>query len=153
MRMPTPLRLGSGLINPEEEDAGEGNSGLEDVSAAVVSCVDTPPVFEASEEVFDPVPLPVEGGVVGKASLVVAVRGDACGDAASIEGLSEPVTVIGSIGEQDGCLGQVGGQGPGADMVVALPFGEKEAQGATPAIAQHVQLAGQAAPAASDSAG
>ncbi len=97
--------------------------------------------------------LAVEDGIVGKASFVVAVRGDAGRDASGVEGLAEPVAVIGPIGEQDGRLGQVGRQSPGTDMIVALAFGEKQAQGSSPAIAQDVQLAGQAASAPPDSAG
>lgn len=97
--------------------------------------------------------LSVEDGVVGEPSLVVAVRGDAGRDAAVVEGLTEPVAVIGAIGEQDGRLGQVRRQGPGADVIVALSFGEEQAQGSPPTIAQDVQFAGQPAPAASDSAG
>ena len=115
--------------------------------------MDASPVFEASEEIFDPVSLAIEDGVVGKTAFVVAVRGNAVGDAAGVEGLAEPVAVIGAIGEQDGGLGQVRGQGPGADVIVALSFGEEQAQGSSPAIAQDVQLAGQAASAPSDSAG
>ena len=115
--------------------------------------MDASPVFEASEEIFDPVSLAIEDGVVGKTAFVVAVRGNAVGDAASVEGLAEPVTVVGPIGEQDSRVGQARCQGPGPDVVVALSFGEEEAQGAAPAIAQDVQLAGQAAPASSDSAG
>lgn len=145
--------LGSGLINPEKEDACEGDGGEEDVGASVVSCVDTAPVLEPGEEVFDPVPLAVEDWIVREASLVVAMGGDAGGDASGVEGLPEPVAVIGAIGEQDGGLGQVRCQSPGADMVVALTFGEQETQRTPPAITQDVQLAGQAAPAASDSAG
>ncbi len=76
--------------------------------------------------------LPVEDGIVGKAAFVVAMGGDACGDASGVEGLAEPVTVIGAIGEQDGRLGQVRRQGLGTDMVVALSFGEEQAQGGAP---------------------
>ena len=131
----------------------EGDGGEEDVGASVISRVDASPVLEASEEVFDSVALSVEDGVVGESSLVVAVRGDAGRDAAVVEGLTEPVAVIGAIGEQDGRLGQVRRQGPGADVIVALSFGEEQAQGSPPTIAQDVQFAGQPAPAASDSAG
>ena len=115
--------------------------------------MDASPVFEASEEIFDPVSLSVEDGIVREAAFVVAMGRDAGGDAACVEGLAEPVAVVGPIGEQDSRVGQARCQGPGPDVVVALSFGEEEAQGAAPAIAQDVQLAGQAASAPSDSAG
>lgn len=115
--------------------------------------MDAAPVLEASEEVFDPVSLSVEDGIVGKAPLVVAVRGNAGSDPAGTEGLSEPVAVIGPVGEQDGSVRQIRSQNPGADMIVALTFGEEQAQGSTPPIAQDVQLGRQPTPTASDSAG
>ena len=50
--------------------------------AAVVSGVDSPPVFESSEHVSDLVALFVEEGVMGDRDLPVGFRGDAGGDAA-----------------------------------------------------------------------
>jgi hypothetical protein len=43
--------LGSGLIDLENEDRGEGYRREEGVSASVVSRVDTSPVLEAGEHV------------------------------------------------------------------------------------------------------
>ena len=90
-RVRTPgVVLGSGLINPEEEDASESDGGLEDVGTSVLSRVDAAPVLEASEEIFDFVALPIEVFVVAILDFVAAMRRDAGGDASLGEGFAEP---------------------------------------------------------------
>lgn len=99
------VRLGSGLIDPEEEDGSEGYGGEEGVGASVVPGVDSSPVFEAGEHVLDFVALAIEDRVVGVDRLVVAVVRDAGDDAAFGEGLPEPAAVISAIAEQAMGLG------------------------------------------------
>jgi hypothetical protein len=144
------LGLGSGLIDPEDEGCSEFDGGEEDVCAAVVACVDASPVFESSEHVLDAVPLSIEHGIVGQAGLAFCVRRDAGHDPALVEGFAEPVAVIGSIGEQDVSLGQQGFQCLGANMIVALAFGEMKPQGAAATIAHDMELGRQPASAAPD---
>ena len=52
--------LGSGLIDPEDDDGGQGDGGHEGMGASVIAGVDAAPIFEAAEHVLDPVALPVE---------------------------------------------------------------------------------------------
>ena len=52
------------------------------MGAAVISGVDSPPIFEPSEHVFDLVALFVEDGVIGDGDLPIGFRGDAGDDAA-----------------------------------------------------------------------
>ena len=63
-------RLGSGLVNPEEDGAGEADGGHEGVGASIVAHGDAALVLEAVEHVLDAVPLAVEGLVVGDRDLV-----------------------------------------------------------------------------------
>ena len=56
--------LGSGLIDPEDDDGGQGDGGHEGMGASVIAGVDAAPIFEAAEHVLDPVALPVECRVV-----------------------------------------------------------------------------------------
>ena len=58
------LYLGSGLIDPEDDDGGQGDGGHEGMGASVIAGVDAAPIFEAAEHVLDPVALPVECRVV-----------------------------------------------------------------------------------------
>jgi len=72
---------GSGLIDPEDEGCGEGNSGQEGVSASVVSGVDASRVLETCEHVFDFVALTVEHAIIVVLEAVAGVRRDAGCDA------------------------------------------------------------------------
>jgi hypothetical protein len=56
------------------------------VSAAVVACVDAPPVLEFPEHILDLMPCLVEVAVMGDGYLSVGSRGDAGDDAACGEG-------------------------------------------------------------------
>lgn len=81
--------LGSGLIDPEDEDCGEGDCGQEGVGASVVSGVDASPVLEACEHVLDPVALPVEDAIVVMLDAVAGMGRDAGCDALLGQGLPE----------------------------------------------------------------
>ena len=78
------------------------------MGAAVVSGVDAPPIFEASEHVFDLVALSVEDGVIGDGDLPIGFRGNTGGDAALCEGGAEPIGVVALVGEKLLGLGQGG---------------------------------------------
>ena len=123
------------------------------MGAAVVAGVDASPVLEASEHVLDLVTAAVEVGIVGMLDPAGALRRDAWGDAPIGERPTEPERVIRTVGEQRPGGRQVGDQRLGASVIGALPFGEMETQRPAVAVAYDVQLAGQPAPAASDTAG
>jgi len=141
------------LIDPEEEDASEGDGGEEGVGASVVSCVDASPVLEASEEVLDFVSLPIERRVVSMLDFVQRMRGDAGGYAACRESLSEPERAIGAVGEHGFGVRQGVDERFGAFVIAALSFGQMETQWSPASVAHDMQLAGQAAAAASDTSG
>ncbi|TXH35815.1 MAG: hypothetical protein E6Q98_13970 [Rhodospirillaceae bacterium] len=65
-------QLGSGLIDPEDHDGGDGDGGHEGVGAPVVAGGDAAPVLEAGEEVLDPVSAAIDGRVVGDWDLAAA---------------------------------------------------------------------------------
>ena len=73
-----PLRIlhvrifGSGLIDPEDHDGEDGDSGHEGVGAPVVASGDAPPVFQACEQFLDPVTTAVDGLVVRDGDLAAA---------------------------------------------------------------------------------
>lgn len=149
----TQLRLGSGLIDPEDCDGGESDGGEEDVGTSIIASVDASPVLEACEHVFDAVALPEEDRVIGILYLAKRMRRDAGVDTALGEGLAEPTAVIGPIAKQDAALGHGGHDRFGTLMVVALAFGEMEPKRTPPAIADHMELGRQAAPATPDTSG
>jgi len=62
-------KLDSGLVNPEEDGAGEEDGGEEGVGVSVVAHGDAPPVLKAAEHVLDAVSLAIQGSVVGKRDL------------------------------------------------------------------------------------
>ena len=68
------------------------------MGAAVISGVDSPPIFEPSEHVFDLVALFVEDGVIGDGDLPID-GGDAGDDAALGEVGAEPVGVVTLVGQ------------------------------------------------------
>src|SRR5688572_17350764 len=145
--------LGSGLIDPEDEDGREGDGGDEGFGATVVAGVDAAPVLEACEHVLDLVTTAVEIEIVWVLDAPSALRRDAWGDAAIGEGLAEPLRVICTVGEQGPGGRQGGDQRLGAPVIAALPLSEMEAQRSAIAVAYHMQLAGQPAPATSDTSG
>jgi hypothetical protein len=59
------------LIDPEDDSCGDANGGHEGMSASVVAGVDTPPVLEPAEHVFDLVALPIERAIVFDLDLTV----------------------------------------------------------------------------------
>jgi hypothetical protein len=130
--------LGSGLIDPEDEDGSEGDGRKEGVSAPVVSCVDAPPIFEASEHVFDPVTLPVEDGIVFVLCAVPGVRRDARGDTSLGQRLPEGGGTVGPIGEQEAGGRQVLKDSSGGLMIVGLSLGQVQEQRAPLVVADHL---------------
>ena len=70
------------------------------MGAAVVACVDAPPVLEAAEPVLDAMALPVEDGVVRDRHLARAGGRDAGCDAALGERGAEAVAVVAAVTEQ-----------------------------------------------------
>ena len=76
------------------------------MGASIVAGVDTSPVFETAEHVFDFVPLAVENSVVADRRLAVCSAWNAGRDAALLESFAEPVGVLASVGEQFFCGGQ-----------------------------------------------
>lgn len=123
------------------------------MSASVVSCVDSSPVFEAGEHVLDSVALSVEYRIVAMPDAVTAVRRDARGDASRDERLAEADGTEGSIGQQVLGLRQVLEHCGGGLVVVGLAFAQMQQQRASLAVADHLQLAGQTASTASDTSG
>jgi hypothetical protein len=83
------LSLGSGLIDPEDEDCGECYCREEGVCAPVVSGVDSAPVLEAREHVLDLVAFSVEDRIVGVLDAMLGMGRDAGSDAPSGERLAE----------------------------------------------------------------
>lgn len=53
------------LIDPEDDGCGDADCGEEGVGTSVVAGMDSSPVFEFAEHVFDLVPLAVEQFVMG----------------------------------------------------------------------------------------
>ena len=64
--------LGSGLVNPEQDGAGEADGGHERVGASIVAHGDAAPVLEAAKHVLDAMTLPVEHLVVRERQLGAA---------------------------------------------------------------------------------
>ena len=70
------------------------------MGAAVVAVSDAPPVLDPSEDIFDPVPLFVEGLVVMARDLAIRARRDAGGDVSFGQSSAKPVAVITLVAEQ-----------------------------------------------------
>lgn len=123
------------------------------MGAPIVSGMDASPVFEPSEHVFDAMTLAIEDSVVGDMDLAIDLRRDARGNAALDECMAEPVGIIPSVGQH--CFGrrQSIEEHGGALVVAGLAFGQRQANGATAAIAHGMKFGSQAASAASDTAG
>ena len=141
------------MIEPEDEGSGESDGRQEAVSASIIARVDTSPVLEASEHVFDAMALPIEGAIVGYGDLAIAFRRDAGGDAPRGERVAEPVGVVSPVCEH-GCGGRQGIDQQGSALIVTgLSFGQHEAEGPAATIADRVELGGQPAATTSDTAG
>jgi hypothetical protein len=56
--------FGSGPIDPEDDDGGQGDGGHEGMGASVLAGVDAAPIFDAAEHVLDPVVLALKCRVV-----------------------------------------------------------------------------------------
>jgi hypothetical protein len=59
------------LIDPEYEGCRDADGGHEGVRASIVASVDTAPVLEPAEHVFDLVALAIEHGIVRDKNLSV----------------------------------------------------------------------------------
>jgi hypothetical protein len=123
------------------------------VSASVVSSVDTAPIFEACEHVLDPVALPVEDGIVFVLCAVLGVRRDARGDAPLGQRLSEGRGTVCPVGEQEASGREMLKDSRRGLVIIGLSLGQVEEQRAAFVVADHLQLGGQTAPAASDTSG
>ena len=141
------------MIEPKEEAGGECDSRQEGVSASIVTSVDTSPVLEAAKHVFDAVALSVEGAIVRDERFTVDFRRDAGGDASLGKRFAEPVGVISAVGEHGGGWRQGVDQQGGALVVAGLSLGEHQADGTAAAVAYGMELGGQPAAAAPDTAG
>ena len=123
------------------------------MSASVVSCVDASPVLEAGEHVLDLVALAVEDGIVAGLDAVAGIGRDAGGDAALDQSLAEGGGGIGTVGQQEVGGWQLLEDSSGGPVVADLAFAEVQQQRASRLVADDLQLAGQAAPGASDTSG
>ena len=123
------------------------------MGASVIAGMDAPPVFEAGEEVFDFVSLPIENGIVTLLNAMFGVGRDAGGDAALRQRFTESDRAIGAVGEQLACGGQIRDHGHCRGMVAGLAFGQAQQDRSPQAVAYDMQLGGQPAPAASDRSG
>ena len=123
------------------------------MSASVISGVDAPPVLEASKGVLDPVALAVEDRVVCVLYAVLGVRGNARGDAPVSQRLSKGRRAIGPVGEQEAGGRQMLQDCGGNLVIVGLSLGQMKKKRPPLVVADHLQLCGQTAPAASDTSG
>lgn len=115
--------------------------------------MDASPVFEAGEHVLDPVALPIEHRIIGMLDAMAGMGRDARGDASIGERLSESGGAIGSVGEQEAGGRQLFEDSGSGLVVVGLALAQVQQQRPSLMVADHLQLAGQAAAAASDTSG
>lgn len=123
------------------------------MSASVISRVDTAPVLEASEHVLDAMALAIERAVVRDEGLAIDLGWNAGGDTACSECASEPVGVIASVGEHGFGGRQSVDEHGGAFEIAGLALAQRQAERATAAVADGVELGGQAAAATPDTSG
>ena len=123
------------------------------MSASVVSCVDASPVLEACEHVLDPLALAVEDGIVAGLDAMAGIGRDAWDDAALEQSLAASGGGIGPISKQEVGGWQLLEDSSGGPVVADLAFAEVQQQRASRLVADHLQLAGQATPGASDTSG
>lgn len=81
------------------------------------------------------------------------MRRNAWADASLDQCLAEGRRTVGPIDQQGVCLGQVLDHCGGGLVIVGLPFSQVQHERASFAIADHLQLGGQSASAASDTSG
>ena len=121
--------------------------------ASVVSSVDATPVLEAREHVLDPMAFSVEDAIVFVLCAMLGMGRNARGDAPLGQSLSESRGTVGPVGEQEAGGRQMGDDSGSGLMIVGLAFAQMQQQWASAAVTDHLQLAGQAAPGASDTSG
>ena len=95
----------------------------------------------------------VEEWIVGVLDAVLGMRRDAGRDAAIGQRLAEGGGTVGPVGEQEAGRRQLIEDRGGGLVVVGLPLGKMKEQRSSLVVADHLQLGGQAAPAASNTSG
>ena len=123
------------------------------MSASVVSGVDTAPVLEPCEHVLDPMALAIENAVVVVLDAVAGMGRDAGSDTLVCQGLAEGGGAVGPVGEQEAGGRQLIDHSSSGLVIVGLPLAQVQQQRSSLVVAHHLQFAGQAAPAASDTSG
>lgn len=123
------------------------------MSTPVVSGVDTSPVLETSEHILDLVALAIENRIVAVLDAVLGMGWDAGSDAPFGQRLPQADGTVGTVGEQEARGRQSVEDCGGGLMIVGLAFGQVKQQGPSFAVADHLQLGGQATPATSDASG
>ena len=96
---------------------------------SVVTCCDAPPVLEFSEHAFDLVSLAIEGFAIGVLSFTPLTGWNAGLHAFRGERVSELITVIPFVTNENGGLRQGRKDHLCALVVIHLPFGEQQNQG------------------------
>ena len=123
------------------------------MGASIISGVDASPVFETGEHVLDAMALTIECAIVRDRRLAVDFRRNARGDAACCERASEPIGIIASVSEHGFGRWQSVDEHGSALVVADLPFAQDQAERASAAVADGMELGRQAATAASDTSG
>lgn len=123
------------------------------MSASVISDVDTSPILEAGEQVFDLVPLAIEHWIVAVLNTVAGMGWNARRDAALDQASAESGRAVGAIGKQMTGWRQPLKQHGGGLVIVGLSLGQIEQERTAFAVANHLQLGGQSASTAPDTSG
>lgn len=123
------------------------------MSTPVVSRVNSSPILETGEQVFDPVALPVEHPIVAMLDAVFCVGWDAWRDALIGQRLPKGSGAIGPISQQEAGRRKPVENSRGSLVVVCLSFSQVQEQWSALGVAHHLQLGGQAAATASDTSG
>lgn len=110
------------------------------MGAAVITGMDTPPIFEFSKHIFDFVAAFVERFVERNLQFSVGLWRDAWGNAALQQCITEPVGVISLVAEQGFGI-RNGFEHEGSTLKIAhLAFGEQQNQRTARSITYGVQL-------------
>lgn len=123
------------------------------MSTSVVPGVDATPVLEACEHVLDSVALAVEDRIVAFLDAVLGMGRNTRCDAALDERLAECRGTVGPIGQQGAGGRQVLDHCGSGLVIIGLAFAQMQQLRASLPIADHLQLGGQSASAASDTSG
>ncbi len=123
------------------------------MGASVVAGGDAAPVFEAAKHALNLVAVFVECGVVFDRVLSMPASRDAGRDALGGQGGAEPVAVVAPIGDQAGGSGERRHEGRRPAIVADLPGREQQSHGLAGGVADRVQLGGQPAARAAETAG